>query len=305
MMKVKNELCDMARRSADSHPYLVRTCGRGFKVSKHWMYIVYPQRPPPVFERSGIALNSDGTLSWQTEPVDSQTVFRLRSLLWPSSLTLSMWSFTETLLRQHYEDISSRLSRGLLSGNSNSSSSSASRKPPAAPLQKLLEQYQKQQEDPSVDPTETKRATLKPPTAGDDTKSGADASADDAAKPPSSNSRSPPPSPDSSQQPPYLPSSLLGGPSSSARRPLENVYESIREPSRSFWQRFRSLWRPPKQYPPRGAIQVGGIVQLETNTAWIWIEALAFWDPKTEKFDPGSMRLGLKLVQAKQQYPAQ
>lgn len=285
-------------------------------------------------------LNADGSVEWATAPVDSATVFRLQRILWPSTLTLSMWSFTETLMKQHYLEFSKLIGGGKWSDT-------APRKPGDAPPIEMPQQRHStkkaatqtkaaQRHDGSTEGGEasgtgsgagesrtTDKGDTAPPSppheahqpdsggqneknsskeggTSDQTSSSGSSSQQHQQK-----QRSPPPPPPGfgtkNPDDPQLPDLVAGG--ELLKWPLENVASSIREPSRSFWTRLRSLWRPVQQNPPRGSIQLGGIVQLETPTAWVWIDVLGFWDPKLDRFDPGSMKLGLRLVQAKQQYP--
>jgi hypothetical protein len=74
-------------------------------------------------------------------------------------------------------------------------------------------------------------------------------------------------------------------------------------PWQEFRKKFAQTWKPLRELPPRGAVLVSGLVELETSKAYIVIDVIAWWDPKTRKYDVRSMWMGLRRLQMKNQAP--
>jgi hypothetical protein len=71
----------------------------------------------------------------------------------------------------------------------------------------------------------------------------------------------------------------------------------------AFKMKLVETWKPVRDYPPRGSIEVSGLVEIESPKAWMVYDVKASWDPKTKSYDPRSMSVRLRKLQRKNQYP--
>lgn len=85
--------------------------------------------------------------------------------------------------------------------------------------------------------------------------------------------------------------------------PYDRVKANINGAWTEMRKRLAQKWRPLRELPPPGCILVSGLVELETNNAYIVIDVYSWWDPKTRKHDSKSMWMGLRRMQMKQQVP--
>ncbi|EMR70931.1 hypothetical protein UCREL1_2029 [Eutypa lata UCREL1] len=84
---------------------------------------------------------------------------------------------------------------------------------------------------------------------------------------------------------------------------VKMAQEHTSGPWQAFKQRLSQTWRPLHDYPPRGSISVSGVVELDTPRARITVEAWAWFDPKTQKFDGRSLILRWRSIRPKTQNP--
>jgi hypothetical protein len=82
---------------------------------------------------------------------------------------------------------------------------------------------------------------------------------------------------------------------------LTRLYLS--RPFTAFKAKFFQVYKPLRDYPPRGSIVVTGLVELESPRAYLVMEVDAAWNPKTNKYDSRSMAMKLKSVSPKKQGP--
>ena len=71
----------------------------------------------------------------------------------------------------------------------------------------------------------------------------------------------------------------------------------------AFKMKLAETWKPVRDYPPRGSILVGGLVEIESPHAMLVFDVKAAWDPKTKCYDARSMNVRLRRVQPKKQAP--
>lgn len=81
--------------------------------------------------------------------------------------------------------------------------------------------------------------------------------------------------------------------------------DSIDQASRSTLalQKFREKWRPVRAQPPRGCVQVSGLVEVETSKAFMVFDVSGWWDPKAHGYHYRSMVVYLKRFQRRAQAP--
>ena len=98
-------------------------------------------------------------------------------------------------------------------------------------------------------------------------------------------------------------------PAASKQRSARDIYavkvaqEHTSGPWQAFKQKLTQSWRPLRDYPPRGSISVSGVIELDTPRARITLDAFAWWDPQTEKFDSRSLVLHFRSIRPKTQNP--
>ena len=77
-------------------------------------------------------------------------------------------------------------------------------------------------------------------------------------------------------------------------------YELLRPGIQAAFAEFKKKWaetyQPIRGPPPRGSIGVSGLVELQSPVARIVLEVVAFWDPKTNKYDGQSMHVKLRSI---------
>jgi hypothetical protein len=264
-------LAVLCQKAVGAHPGITQKYGTQPKIVKYMVDVQYPTKPPPTFVRKGLLID-DAEISVSEQPVDSWTVFRLRRLLWPSTFTASFMSFTWALVKQNAEILARTLGYD-----------TESRTPSSA--QAAFEKIQQHLE----------RSSVKPDSKVNES---------------------------SSDKPPGLPGSLNTG--STVRNPLpsgpspstDSKQQSLKDqyaikmakehsnaPGQAFKQKYAQLWRPLHDYPPRGSLSVSGVVELDTPRARITVEAFAWFDPKSQKFDSKSLILRWRSIRPKAQRP--
>ncbi|KAI0599064.1 hypothetical protein F4775DRAFT_138241 [Biscogniauxia sp. FL1348] len=281
---IQNDLAELVRRTALAHPGIVHKYGKDLTVVKHWLDVNYPYKPPPTFVRKGLRFDDVGI--WLAEqPVDSLVVFRLRRALWPSALTISLWSFSGALMKQN------ALRFAKIFG--------WEPKPEPATIQQTLDRLQQQLKKPPSRPDPHPSASLPPANSG-----GADGS-------PVARSSSSPTPPDALGSGNSIGSVLPTVPTAQPGKPksAKDIYmvKMTQEHTSGPWQTFKTKlsqsWQPLKDLPPRGSLNVSGLVELRSSRNLVTIDVIAWWDPKTETFDMKSMFLRIRGVRPKQQSP--
>ncbi|KAL7620823.1 hypothetical protein AAE478_009821 [Parahypoxylon ruwenzoriense] len=276
MRAIQGGLAELVRKTAESSASLVKKCGADMKLGRYWLDIQYPARPPPTFVRLGICVD-DTSISIAEQAVESMVVFRTRRALWPDILSLSLLSFSEELMKQNALYIAKLF---------------GFEPTPSPPLQQTIERIQQR----------LKKPTSPFPSANTQAANGSSThSSSSAEKGPAK----PSPAPDLSSA---APGASVGGPdpiSSGADpgRPKSvrdiHVIKYTQEHTSGAWQalrkKFAQTWFPLRDLPPRGSILVSGLVEITTSRCFLTIDAYAFWDPKTRKFD---MKTGIFRIRS-------
>lgn len=257
------------------------------RINKYMMTVQYPNKPPPTFARKVLAIDEEG-LALTERPVDSLTVFRIRRALYPSALTMSLWTFTGALMKQNADSI------GRLIGYGSSAN-------PSTAVQDAMDKMQQRMKTIS----ETKTFN---PGASDQPSEKAQAGGKGDLENDTVNSRSgEPPMPSGSSMGRPIPE----GPNAETgkQKSAKDIYaikvaqEHTSGPWQAFKQTLAQTWKPLGDYPPRGSISVSGLVEVDAPRAVLTIEAAAWWDPKTKRFDSRSLTLRLKNLRPKKQVP--
>ncbi|KAI1415057.1 hypothetical protein F5Y13DRAFT_197060 [Hypoxylon sp. FL1857] len=291
---IQSGLAELVRKTAAQSPVLVRRCGSDMKLGKYWLDVQYPLRPPPTFVRKGIALGDDGIYIAE-EPIDTTTAIWIRRALWPSTLTLSLWSFSGALFKQNAMNFAR-----LLGYEPNPT--------PNPSLQQAIDKVHQKLKNPKPEP-ETKAPSSLPSakTQTADGSSAESASAVEKRSPDSSPAPGPsaaPPRSSVSSPTPIIPAAEGDKPKSAKDMyGIKSTQEHTNGPWRAFAQTFMQTWRPIQELPPRGSIHVSGLVEITTSRALITMDVSAFWDPKTEKFDLNTAVFRLRTLRMRTQSP--
>ncbi|KAI0008130.1 hypothetical protein F4779DRAFT_618893 [Xylariaceae sp. FL0662B] len=288
MGTVRDNLAELALRAVKSHPILIQKCGTEARVGKRWLDIQFPAKPPPTFTRKGLTIDDDGIFV-EEQPVDSLTVFRIQRALWPSALTLSLWSFSMALMKQNAITIAKSLGFEV--------------EPPNHNLQQTMERIHQQLKKPPVKadsqvPRSLSKKTQAADGASTDSASAVGKGSTAAPGPPSASGTT------SGSSTPSMPNAESGKPKSAKDiYTIKLTQEHTNDPWQAFKQKFAQTWRPISGFPPRGSINISGIVEILTPRAILTVDVDAWWDPKTEKFDGRTLSLRLRALRMRTQSP--
>ncbi|KAI2469555.1 hypothetical protein F4781DRAFT_431261 [Annulohypoxylon bovei var. microspora] len=291
---MQDGLAELVRKTATRSPILVQKCGKDMTLGRYWLQIIYPSRPPPTFVQLGISIGDEVAI--EEEAIDTTTAIWIQRALWPSTVTLSLWSFSGALLKQNALNVAK-----IFGYNPNPD--------PNPSFQQTFENVQRRIKNATAEPGSKTPSSL-PPTKAQaaggssrdptSTVEGGSAGSSptpepSAASPGSGVSRSIPIIPAAEPDKPRSVKDIYG---------IEHTQEHMRGPWMAFKQTFSRTWRPIQGLPPQGSIFVNGLVEIVTPRAFITIDASAFWDPKTKTFDTKTASFRLRTIRMKTQSPA-
>ncbi|KAI1772094.1 hypothetical protein F4818DRAFT_187795 [Hypoxylon cercidicola] len=271
--RVQGELADLVRKTAQANSSLVYRCGGDMKLGRYWLDIQYPSRPPPIFVRKGLSIGDYG-ISIVEEPIDTVAALWVSRSLYPSVLAMSFWSFSATLMKQNASNLAK-----LFGYEQNS--------PPPPPLQQAIEKVQQQIKKPTAksDSQESSSFPHANTRASDGSSTGSTSTIE---KRPVASSPAPGSSTTSSNSTviPIVPSAESDKPRSAKdMHGIKHTQEHMSGAWKALKRKFDQTWRPMRDLPPRGAIYISGLVEINTPRALMTIDCTAWWDPKTERFD--------------------
>ena len=205
-------------------------------------------------------------------PVDSEIVFRLKQILWPSALAQSLWAFTKVMI----VDDSKRVARMLGFVNV----------PPPPSMDQILAQHMAQmaQFKNGGMPTEAGPRQTKPQkqqTITDSQKTMV-------------TTTSAPEKPNVTRKEDELDMEVI-------TKFGHQLQGHFFRPLIAFKQKFTQTWRPPIMNPPRGFISVSGLVELESPKAYLVFDVFGAWDPKTKSYHSKTLQVKLRRAQLKKQ----
>lgn len=304
---IKATLAEFSKKAIENNPQISRQFGKEWKVTRAWLDVTYPLRPPPTFERQVICWDDDG-LSVVTQPVDSDVAFKLQRTLMPTAMTLSMWSFSMTLAQHHYSSIAKyfgvqpkedqeqsvqqvldRMRQHIVKGTPPKASgmtsdpTTLSPKPTESKDEKAVSPTRRQTADGS--PTDDSTTSQTPEDATPD---GSGGSRFPGAVSPFSKSQETP-----------------------EKRPSAKDIHGVREVSehtvgawQALRQKWKQVWKPRRPYPPRGSVHFAGLVEVASPKASLVIDVSAWFDPKTNSIDGKTLSLALRAIRPRQMSPA-
>ncbi|KAI1191763.1 hypothetical protein F5B17DRAFT_380845 [Nemania serpens] len=276
-LSIRTSLAELACRAVSRHSLLASRWGKDAAVSKYWLDIYYPFRPPPTFVRKGLSISGDG-IRVEEQPVDSAIVSRTRHALWPSALASALWSFTSALMTQNVAAISKFFGHEI-------------QPPPSTNVYLAMEKFQQQLKKQSGRPSS---AAVSP-------------SSQDRADEGSTTGPLPPPDkiPAGSTTTPETMGTGAGVDPAPAAPSVKDmpIVRMAQEHTSGPWDKFKKSfvqkWQRPPAQPPRGSIRVSGLVEITTTDAIIMVDCMGWWDPKTRKYDPYTTSLQLRAIRPK------
>ncbi|CAD6442268.1 b095dfc3-dc23-4455-9440-4997bb414aa9 [Sclerotinia trifoliorum] len=273
--KIRVDLAEFLRDSVPNTPVIVQLAGKHFKTRRFWLDIDFPQLPPPSFERSGIEI-SDDAISWVTQPVDATIVYKIRNVLWPTALFQSSWMFLKVLAAEEFRSMAR-----VFGVEFETSPAEQTLNQMLARSQKMIKELNGQQKVPGdiQRPFTAKDGPPQQPL-GDKSKEVAAASG-------KSNVRED-----------ILPAFV----NSFKDIHTSFVAKPIMAAKIKYVQISKTL-RPTTNIHPRGSITVSGLVELESDQAFLVFDVIAAWDPKKKDYDVKSMQIKLRRMQRKRQRP--
>ncbi|KAM0128686.1 hypothetical protein ACHAO1_008913 [Botrytis cinerea] len=276
MNKLRVDLTEIMRDFACKSPIVVQIAGKNLKSRRIWLDIDFPSIPPPSFERSGIEI-SDDAISWVTQPVDARIVYKIRSVLWPTALFQSSWSFIQVLAAEEFKSIAE-----IFGVEVQTSPAQQSLEQMLARSQRMMKELKGQQKVPG--------GVQGPLDAKDEP---SQQHLDDKSK--------------------EIRDITRPGKSTVIEEIFPALVNSIREIHAGFekpiiaaklkYAEANRKLRPTQNLHPRGSIMVSGFVELESDRAFLVFDVIAAWDPKKKDFDTESMQLKLRRMQRKKQRP--
>ncbi|KAJ2973453.1 hypothetical protein NUW58_g8933 [Xylaria curta] len=275
LASIRGGLAEMARLAVAKHPRLGARKGQDVRISKYWLDVQYPLRPPPTFVRKGLSLGGGDGITWTEQPVDSVAFFWTRQALWPSAVSLSFWSFTSALLTQNAMTVARFF------GYEPPSDGLANMK---QAMERVQQQLKKAPPLPSQGRTGEGSATSSLPPV-DERSAGSTRT------------------PETMSTGAGMDNALPTVPSAKDMYMIRATQEHTSGPWASFKRSLAQKWRPAPAYPPRGSIRVSGLVEVNTSQAMFTVDCMAWWDPQTEQFDPKTVVLQLRAIRPRLQNP--
>ncbi|EDN95958.1 hypothetical protein SS1G_12164 [Sclerotinia sclerotiorum 1980 UF-70] len=273
--KIRVDLTEFLRDSVPNTPLIVQIAGKQFKTRRFWLDIDFPQLPPPSFERSGIEI-SDDAISWVTQPVDATIVYKIRNVLWPTALFQSSWMFLKVLAAEEFRSMARVFGVEFEKGPSEQTLDQM-----LARSQKMMKELNGQQKVPGdvQRPFTAKDGPPQQPLG--------DKSKEVAAAPGKPNVRE--------DILPALVNSFKDIHTSFVAKPI--MAAKIK------YVQISKRLRPTTNIHPRGSITVSGLIELESDQAFLVFDVIAAWDPKKKQYDVNSMQIKLRRMQRKRQRP--
>ncbi|KAI0466610.1 hypothetical protein F4859DRAFT_496759 [Xylaria cf. heliscus] len=284
LIAIRRALAEMARRAIIKHPIITKHIGsKDVKISKYWLDIQYPFKPPPTFVRQGLSLGGEDGIAWTKQPVDTTAVFWTRQALWPTAVSSSLWSFASALMTQNVMTIARFF------GYETRTDSSATMRQTIERIQQQLRQSGKPSTVPPSLPSPQGRT-------GDGSTASSFPPVDERA---AGSTRTP----ETMGTGGGVDNALPTVPKAKDMYIIRSAQEHTSGPWDAFKKSLAKTWRHPQAYPPRGSMRVSGLVEVNTPHHIMTVDCLGWWDPQTKKFDQGTLVLSLRAIRPKVQSP--
>ncbi|KAG9258131.1 uncharacterized protein F5Z01DRAFT_319751 [Emericellopsis atlantica] len=108
---VKQLLADGITPGIAKHPVLSRYTGKGPKVVRKWLFIGYPQRPPPLRWVRGLMIDDEG-IAIADRMVDPADVKAMEAMQYPTAAAMAVWTYIKIMTRCTLSDAAWALGLG-------------------------------------------------------------------------------------------------------------------------------------------------------------------------------------------------
>ncbi|KAM7205760.1 hypothetical protein V8F20_002993 [Naviculisporaceae sp. PSN 640] len=278
--ELKSSLCRWVLDVASYHPALVHHFGKASRVAGGMLDIDYPLHPPPFYRQLGIYID-DETVGLAFRVRTPSLALMEERVLYPKPLAMAMWGLLSTALLQGKDRLQEALfgpyaygpgGQDTLRADVPPAIASATAKP--SDVQKAMRVIREQatrkpEEFPTSDTTNMTSSSDKP--------------AQKATSPGVSNGPSPP----------------TNSSTNANTKDAKEAPKQLSAMTAAFWDKYFRGYPRKTPYPPRGSVAVTGTVVLDTPKAWLHIDVIAFWDPKTKEYDQPSAIMGLRNYRSK------
>ncbi|KAK4231639.1 hypothetical protein QBC38DRAFT_200785 [Podospora fimiseda] len=282
LVKVREDTANLVFRAVQKNPVLGFRFGKDMKIRRYWMDLDFPYKAPPEYQRTGILI-TDEAISLAAEEVDSATAKLWERVFWPQPVALSAWAVGKAFVSQQLAQAGRYLGLDIDASSHPPPTAGAPSPLPTShnpDVQKVLERMRQH----TTKRPEEVRDPSAMSAAGNAPTNGAPAPAG---------------------KPSALPQRQSAG-SPSRGTPADALLGQSPGPG-GLWDEFRKkyaqVWKPIRPDPPRGCFAVSGLVEIETQRAYLVIDVLAWYNPKTKEHDRPSMWMSLRRMQFKQQGP--
>ncbi len=223
---------------------------------------------------------------WTTKEMEPRAATQVQRALWPSPLALSFASFAVTLFKQNLLDVAQFFGYQPPKTSQNGGVQLEAMKKAVSRFQQPTTKQPGSVKDPSTMEPATEGAAA-PTATGQATNKGAVAQRGNTTPPSSA----------------VDDSELGNGVRAKDIFPYDQVRSNMDGAWNAFKRTLREKWRTPREQPPSGCVLISGLVEMQTASSYVIIDAAGWWNPKTRTYDAKSMVLRLRRLQPKEQAP--
>ncbi|EAQ93866.1 hypothetical protein CHGG_02101 [Chaetomium globosum CBS 148.51] len=271
--------------SASRNAVFTSRLGKATKITRYWMDIDYPYAAPPVYERTGI-LVTDDAMSLVTVPYDSWVAKQMQRVLWPKPMALGFWALGTAAVKQTSFEVAKYFGFGSEEPGRAQPPNPATPPPlpsgPGPEMQKALQQIRQQ-------------STRRPEEVNDPGSMSSSANA------PSAASSTPRDKPMPMPEKPTLGQNNQDTPVQKTWLQEMVLSVATSQPWKQLKQTYSKEQRPFRADPPRGCVCVSGLVELETPKAFVLLDVMTWYDPKTNSRAPGTTAIYFRKIRSKSQ----
>ncbi|KAK3987674.1 hypothetical protein QBC44DRAFT_331046 [Cladorrhinum sp. PSN332] len=283
--KIRQDTANLVFRAVENNPIIGFRFGKDMKIRRYWMDLDFPYKAPPEYQRTGILI-TDESISLASEDVDSATAKLWERVFWPKPVAISVWAVGKAFVSQQLAQVGRYIGFDI-----DDSSHPPPTVGPPSPLptshnpdvQRMLERMRQQ-------------ATKRPEEVRDPSAMSAAGNAPTNAAPVPAG-----------KAPAHPQRSSTANPGDNSRvTPADVLLGQNPGPgglSEEFRKKYAQVWKRIRPDPPRGCFAVSGLVEIETPRAYLVVDVLAWYNPKTKEHDRPSTWMSVRRMQYKQQGP--
>jgi len=100
--EIKNKFAGEVQQRLLKHPTVQKMMGKEKpKISRAWLDIMYPPKPPPVQYVSGLIIDEDG-IFWGYRQMDELSLNYLKHITYPKAVAAATWAFYSTVIPEGF-----------------------------------------------------------------------------------------------------------------------------------------------------------------------------------------------------------